>query len=56
MLDLTGTGGMPGETAGKQYGNALFLYEDGTWKLDKEYWSNQPYSEWSPGKLSSYEI
>jgi len=56
VLDLTGTGGMVGETAGKQYGKALFVFEEGSWKLDSESWSNQPCSQWAPDKLSPFEL
>jgi hypothetical protein len=38
------------------YGRALFVKENGEWKMDKENWSNQPYEKWSSGDRAPFEL
>ncbi|MDQ7823054.1 MAG: hypothetical protein RDV48_09700 [Candidatus Eremiobacteraeota bacterium] len=48
VLELSGTGPdmmKPGAMT-QQYGRALFLKEDGAWKMQQEHWNNQPFDQW----------
>jgi hypothetical protein len=58
VLELSGMADnwlKPG-TMEANYGRALFAEENGTWKMEKENWSNQPFEKWSAEDKAAFKL